>query len=50
MEALRLVWTGVSTEDFEGTVAFFHEVMGPRLGRQEDDITLLTLRRSPSLS
>jgi predicted enzyme related to lactoylglutathione lyase len=44
MEALRPVWVGVPTEDFGGTVAFFHEVMGLGLGRLEEDFAGLHLR------
>jgi predicted enzyme related to lactoylglutathione lyase len=43
MSAKGLVWIGVPTEDFEGTVAFFRDVSGIEEETGEGDVAILGL-------
>ena len=43
MKALKLVWMGVPTEDFERSVAFFCDVMGLEVQHLEEDFAVLRL-------
>ncbi len=43
MKALKLVWMGVPTDDFEGSVAFFRDVMGLEVQHLEEDFAVLRL-------
>jgi len=43
MKALGLAWLGVPTDDFEGTVSFFRDVLGLAVERQDGDFAILRL-------
>lgn len=43
MKAKGLVWMGVPTDDFEGTVDFFRDVMGLEEEMREEDFAVLRL-------
>lgn len=42
-EALGLAWLGVPTDDFEGTVAFFRDMLNLSVEREESDFAILRL-------
>jgi predicted enzyme related to lactoylglutathione lyase len=43
VKAKGLVWMGIPTEDFEGAVAFFHDVLGMVVELRETDFAVLRL-------